>query len=712
MKKLLISVGVIVVLLFAGMFAIAHLAPIDKIKAEVIAAVKKQTGRDLAFTDAKVMFWPAIGVQLKDVTFSNAAWSGEKTMASLGSMDVRLAVVPLLHKEVEVKKFVLSQPVIHLEKGADGRANWTFDGAADEAKKDSAPTSAGGGDMAFRFSEFQIEKGTVTYDDRQSGQSVKLDNIDITLNLPDFDSAAKLQGAADYLGQRVKVNLDLEKPKAFSEGKPSAGSLTLDTALAKASLAGTLATSGAMLQNGKISADIASLSKLNAWLNKTAAKPMPFEKVSFNSAAAVANDTLTLKGAALKLDDIDANGDMSVNYGGAKPSVNGTLSVGKIALDRFTGGATGDAAPAKGNGNEGWSAEKIDFSGLKSLNADLTLKTGGFSLKGADVGPSVLNVSLKEGNLHFTSSDAALFGGKFSSDLSVNSAPATPTMAFRFKMDGVDAEPVLTTFAGFDKLSGKVDANVDVTAAGQFQKAIVNALQGSGAATFRNGALKGIDLANIAKSIQGGLTNMNIGGGKTDFVELGGTFKITNGVAHNDDLKMRGPLLQCTGAGDINLPAKSLNYRVVPVLTASSGVDNAKGLTIPVIISGPFSGISVRPDMKGMIENFAGNKEAVKETLQNAKENLKDMKTNLKDLKKDPIGGLLGGGLFGKKTATEAAAPETSGAIAPAPAAAPAPEAAKEAAPAPAAAPEPAPAAEPAAEPAPAAPAEETPATP
>jgi len=166
--------------------------------------------------------------------------------------------------------------------------------------------------------------------------------------------------------------------------------------------------------------------------------------------------------------------------------------------------------------------------------------------------------------------------------------------------------------------------------------------------TFKNGALTGIDFVNIAQMIQRGLQDAGVGEGKTEFVDLGGTFTIASGIVTNNDFRMRGPLVQAGGSGTVDLPRKYLKYRVTPVLTASSGAENASGVGVPVDITGPFSNIRVRPDFKTVIQNAVSNPEAIKEQGKALEQNLKNLKG---DLKKDPgaaIQNLLGGGgLFG-----------------------------------------------------------------
>jgi AsmA protein len=684
MKKLFITIVVLIALAFGGLFALAKLAPVERIKAEIKVAVKEKTGRDLDFSDAEIVFWPNIGVSLKNVTFGNAAWGQEKNMATLGAMDVSLAVMPLLERRVEVKKFILQEPVIHLEKSKDGTANWDFGSAVAASDKKESGGASAADDMSFSFSKFEIKNGSLTYADRATGTVETVSGLDVVLDFPSLDAAMKVDAGMIYNGRKLALKADIEEPKALLAGKASKGSAVIRTDDMVAELAGALATSGTFLRDGTIKADISSLSKLAAWAGGKAEEKLPFEKVSFQSAATLTDAKLVLTKAALKLDEVEASGDVTVGYAGAKPDIHARLTVNKLNLDRFVAGdaaAVEKPVPSGASGDD-WDTAPIDFSGLNAVNADLVLKTGGFSLKGTDVGASTLTAVLKDGALKASSSEASLFGGIFSSDIALNASSA---LSLAFKMAGVQAKPVLTTFADFEKLSGTADATVNVTSSGKSQKDIVGNLSGQGSAVFKNGSLTGIDVVNIAKMLQSKLDNMGVGEGKTDFVELGGTFTITRGVAHNEDLKMRGPLVQLTGKGDVDLPKKYVAYRIIPVLTASSGVDDAKGLKVPVDIKGKFSDIKIRPDYAGMIRGVLENPEELKSTLKSAKEQGKALEQNLRELKKDPekaLGNLLGGGgLFGKKPAAApvVAPAEASGAIAPEAA----PQAAPEAVPAP-----------------------------
>lgn len=677
MKKLLITIVVLFVLAAGGLYAIAKLAPMDRIKQEAVTAVKTQTGRDLSFEDAKLSFWPQIGLTLQNATFSNATWSKEKNMVSLKNLDIRLAVMPLLEKRVEVSKVVLVEPVIYLEKAADGKVNWEMTAAkketAETPEKKQANTDTG---MALAFNGLEITKGSVTYNDLQQGKIEKIEDLNLTLDFQNMDQPAKINAKAAYRGKPVTIDMSVDKPADIANGKSSAASIDVASDVINATINGIVMTSGTYLKNGSIEARISSLPDLLAWVTGQTAEKAPFKKISFSAKANATDKALTLNDAVLSLDDILAKGHVNLGYGSAKPSLKADLSLDKIDLDRFVGGADAAAsANAAPKGDQGWDTTPIDLSGLNAVDADVTLNTKGFSVKGVEVGPSVLKADLKGGQLKASSTPASLFGGTFNATVGA-SAPAS-SYSFSFDMKGVQAKPVLSKFAGFEKLSGAVDADIDVTSSGKSQKAIVEALNGKGAVTFRNGELEGIDLVNIAKMVQQRLSNMNVGSGKTEFVSLGGTFTIAKGIVTNNDFAMKGPLVQASGSGTVNLPQKSLKYRVTPVLTASSAVDNAKGLKVPVDIFGPFSAIKIVPDFASMVKNVLENPEDAKAALKGVKEQGKALETNFKDIKKDlkqdpakAISNILGGGLLGGKAATTAPAAEVPAATTAAPVAA------------------------------------------
>ena len=85
------------------------------------------------------------------------------------------------------------------------------------------------------------------------------------------------------------------------------------------------------------------------------------------------------------------------------------------------------------------------------------------------------------------------------------------------------------------------------------------------------------------------------------------SFRIEKGQATTSDLNLVGPLVRMTGAGTVDLAAKSLAFRVEPKLVMTTeGQGRAAdpvGLGIPVVIDGPWAEPRIYPDMAGILDN-------------------------------------------------------------------------------------------------------------
>jgi AsmA protein len=134
-------------------------------------------------------------------------------------------------------------------------------------------------------------------------------------------------------------------------------------------------------------------------------------------------------------------------------------------------------------------------------------------------------------------------------------------------------------------------------------------LDGTVFAVFRDGAIRGVNVAQMIRS----LTSGTLDGWQqnkeqaTDLTQLSASFRIEQGKAVTNDINLVGPLVTVTGAGTIDLGEKSLALRTEPKLvmtTEGQGrTTNPVGLGIPVAIDGPWAEPRIYPDMAGMLDN-------------------------------------------------------------------------------------------------------------
>jgi AsmA protein len=174
---------------------------------------------------------------------------------------------------------------------------------------------------------------------------------------------------------------------------------------------------------------------------------------------------------------------------------------------------------------------------------------------------------------------------------------------------GVRALPLLTSLADFDKIDGKMQAKIAAQSTGASQHAIMANMSGTAFVIFQDGAIRGLNVAQMIRS----LTASTLNGWQeqdqqaTDLSQFSASFKIDHGQAVTTDLNLVGPLVKVTGAGTIDLGTKQIGFRVEPKLvmtTEGQGrTSDPVGFGIPVMISGPWTGPRIYPDMQGVLDN-------------------------------------------------------------------------------------------------------------
>ena len=201
------------------------------------------------------------------------------------------------------------------------------------------------------------------------------------------------------------------------------------------------------------------------------------------------------------------------------------------------------------------------------------------------------------------------YDGNANGDLTIDASTANPTYTLRTDLTNVRALPLLKSLAEFDKLDGRMQAKINVRSSGNSQRAIIANLGGTVFTIFRDGQIRGLNVAQMIRS----LTSNTLSGWQeseqqaTDLTQLSASFKLDKGQAQTTDLTLVGPLVKMTGAGTIDLNTRQIGFRVEPKLVMTTeGQGRAAdpvGFGIPVMIEGPWVAPKIYPDMQGILDN-------------------------------------------------------------------------------------------------------------
>jgi AsmA protein len=595
--------------------------------------------------------FPNIAVKAEDVTLGNPAGFSAPYFAHFAKLETGAALMPLFHKELNVTGITLDGATLNLEQNAAGVKNWEFTqekvkqaAAKDAAESASAPASSPL--SKFALGDVKISDSTVNY--AVAGKPpVAVKDITLTISGADGASALKVDGSVNYQGQPVKLTVDIDSAAHFLNGDATETKFDVSLPAANIHFDGKASLKNTITANGALKLSIDNLPKLLSWATGKSAAQGGIQQVALDSTLALDGPaSIALNPFKGSVNGAEANGKFLINTSGAVPSVSGALNLGALDLAAFSGGkaggkSAGASSDASAGAADGWSDAPIDLSGLRAVNAELAIKADSVATGSVALGATAMDIALNGGALKLSLSKAALYEGNVSGVVSVNGGGTGAAIATDLTLTGVKIEPLVTAISGKSRLSGTANMTLNVSGSGSSEHAIIRSLNGKGDVKITDGAIKGANLAQFWREARKGFL-FDSPSQETDFSELSASYTIANGILSNNDLALMSPALRVSGSGTANMPERTINYRIVPTITGTlkgqGGAKDAKGLDVPLLITGPWSNPQVLPDVKSMVTDAIKNPDALKQNLKDIGNTIKGLNSP-KDIKRALFGG-------------------------------------------------------------------------
>lgn len=250
-----------------------------------------------------------------------------------------------------------------------------------------------------------------------------------------------------------------------------------------------------------------------------------------------------------------------------------------------------------------WSNQAIEVRALKAVDLDVMLNAAAVAFGDLDIRNARIKAALDNGRVAADIEDMDVAGGKAKGKIAINGSGAKPAADINVDLTGVEAEPVITQFAGKPFLSGTSDATVNVKASGDSLNALISSLEGTAKFKMAKGAFRGIDIKREADSFC--LSELVSGymfgtkktfkidlKQKTGFEKLEAEYKIRNGVLRSTpEAALGGSEVEIRSRGEVSVAKKLLSQNVRLKVVPPPRVP-----TIPVIIAGSWSKLSFKLD--------------------------------------------------------------------------------------------------------------------
>jgi AsmA protein len=515
------------------------------------ARVERETGYRLTIAGAtRIGLWPSLNVTLNDVTLQDPKDRDGSGRLTIGSVQADMTLASVWSGHPRITDLVVVRPVQHVPLLRER--------TAPPAPSPNPATSSGDADAdALSIDRVTVTEGSIVFANLRDRVEEHIEGIQADARIGG-DRNIRITGAARAGEHPLTFEIKAVAPAPPMARQNIPVDLTLD-------IPGVLQTP----LTGKA-------------------------EVRLNGSVIMIN------GLSGTLGDGAFNGWASVDIA-SKPQVKVDLDFQRLDVAVSAGSSESASQP--------WSNATIDLTGMNYVDAQIRVSAAGLGIGAAHFAPAALDATLANGVLKCGFPNLGAYGGQASGELTVDVTSGNPTYALHSDLAGVRALPLLRSVADFDKLDGKLQAKIAVRSSGNSQRAMMSNLSGTVFAVFQDGALRGLNVAQMIRS----LTSGTLSGWQaapeqtTDLTQLSASFQIEKGQATTSDLNLVGPLVRVTGGGTVDLVNKSLALRVEPklVLTTEGQGRTADpvGLGIPVMIDGPWAEPRIYPDVSGILDH-------------------------------------------------------------------------------------------------------------
>jgi AsmA protein len=223
---------VLVIVLLIALLAFAATFDANNYKPQIIAQVEKATGRDFSIAgDINLSVFPWIGLKVEDVSLGNEKGFNAKQFAAIKQLDIKVNVLPLLKKEVEINTIRLHGLNLALEVAKDKSNNWSSLAQAEATSAEAEATgaaetapaeSAGLPLQSLMVEGFEFVDATILYDDRSANTRTTVSDLNLKTGAIQFDQpvavdfSAHINNAQPAIDSRLKLSTKLTFNKDFT----------------------------------------------------------------------------------------------------------------------------------------------------------------------------------------------------------------------------------------------------------------------------------------------------------------------------------------------------------------------------------------------------------------------------------------------------------------------------------------------------------------
>ena len=668
--RLLIGLVALVVVVFgAGAIFLATIDPNDY-KDLIAKKVHEATGRTLTIDgDIELSFFPWLGLELGQARLSNAPGFGDDPFARVDEVQVRVALLPLLSREVEADTVTLQGLRLNLSRSAEGMTNWhdlVGQEATEEAGQPQEPASdESAAALAVAVGGINIQNAALYWQDAQTGDALVVSpfnlqtgalkpgepfelNMDVAVDNqnPPLQTTAQLVGevTAEPRQQRYRFEGMTLLVDAQGESLPG-GSLNgkLHTTAVADLQAQTLNVSALKVESMELALmgqfDVKQLldaPQINGSLESAPfsprnlleqlgmqgtipADPKALERAALDLQFHGSGEAVAISNLKVTVDDSTLTGKANIQSFD-KPRIRFSLALDKMNLDSYLPPPTEEApqntqgAPT-GGAKQGPTEDNlgVPVDALRELDLAGDVKAGQLQVANLQLSNAVAEIRAKEGVVTVKPLRTVLYGGGIDSGLTMDVRSPVPAFNVAAELKAVQMGPLMAALQqgkGYLDGTGNFSANLQTRGAGVAE--LQRLLDGKLNLAVTEGALYDKELAAKVEAAVAFLEGRSPkpAGEAILFESLTGSATVNKGILSNRDLQLITSLILAKGEGTANLAKNTVDYTLS--LALAGGSEDKKRVFVPITVKGPYAdlkyGLNLEKIAKEKLQEEAGKR--------------------------------------------------------------------------------------------------------
>jgi AsmA protein len=607
----------------------------DRIKAQVA----ERTGRELSIPgDISLSVFPWIGVETGRVMLENAKGFGEKPFVQFDSAEVKVKLIPLLSRNVQVKSVNISGLDLNLSRNKQGETNWDdlVEARSETISEESGKDEGGPGIKSLTVGGVNIDHANLAWNDEMRNKRFEVSDLNVSTGRvtpgkpADIELTTEVSSNEPAAVGTIEISTTVHLGDAMEKGSLSNLELTLDLSgeglpggelkavingnveldmknkVATVSDLRATAYDVSLSGNAKVLdydtepvADVAlSLAEFNP---KKVMRDLGLEPIATRDPDAltrIAGDidgrfsakTATVRSLDVRVDQTALSGSAKAKDF-SKPDLDFDFKADTLDLDRYMPPKKEGAEKAeKKDGGQKKKDEgmltKEQREQLRKMVLDGRLEVGVFRYWKMTLNDVVMNISARNGVFDIDPLNMRLYGGAYKSAVQADFTGERMATALNLNLSDMQLGSLLKDVMGSEKVTGLARLNLDIKSVGEAVWPFLRNLDGGGSAGLSDGAFKGFQVVPepVQKQVDAQDKTPEIGNKVTKqqkFKTLATDFNVDDGVLKTKTMKLVADGLGATGDGSIDLAEQTIDYKALVDMTALP--------LIPFTITGPLT---------------------------------------------------------------------------------------------------------------------------